>query len=232
MAFIVIVFGASGSGKSTLMSQVVAAGQGFRIHMKETTRRSRAYDGVEINCVPELASRTGDYVYQTYGHRYRIERAQIEESIARNEHHFVICNDIETIEQLRNDFDPFVRVVFLHFDAPEAELQKIQMLRGISDDEVNVRLGKIETLYRVFAERPEFFDGVVLNKFGDEPAEMWGQLRALIVKFSIESAKSELERSVDRKSTRLNSSHSQISYAVFCLKKKNKQQTHNNKFLL
>src|SRR5688572_32715093 len=29
-------------------------------------------------------------------------------------------------------------------------------------------------------------------------------------------------RGEDRKSTRLNSSHSQISYAVFCLKKKNK----------
>src|SRR5688572_31725501 len=29
----------------------------------------------------------------------------------------------------------------------------------------------------------------------------------------------------DRKSTRLNSSHSQISYAVFCLKKKKKQTT-------
>src|SRR2546430_8161851 len=28
----------------------------------------------------------------------------------------------------------------------------------------------------------------------------------------------------DRKSTRLNSSHSQISYAVFCLKKKKKQR--------
>src|SRR2546428_1917682 len=28
----------------------------------------------------------------------------------------------------------------------------------------------------------------------------------------------------DRKSTRLNSSHDQISYAVFCLKKKKKQQ--------
>src|SRR2546430_7616891 len=28
---------------------------------------------------------------------------------------------------------------------------------------------------------------------------------------------------VDRKSTRLNSSHSQISYAVFCLKKKKRQ---------
>src|SRR2546427_3643806 len=31
---------------------------------------------------------------------------------------------------------------------------------------------------------------------------------------------------VDRKSTRLNSSHSQISYAVFCLKKKNMSSTH------
>src|SRR2546427_5975116 len=32
----------------------------------------------------------------------------------------------------------------------------------------------------------------------------------------------------DRKSTRLNSSHSQISYAVFCLKKKKKKQTHRH----
>src|SRR2546430_14396360 len=34
-------------------------------------------------------------------------------------------------------------------------------------------------------------------------------------------------RAGDRKSTRLNSSHSQISYAVFCLKKKNKTYTPN-----
>src|SRR2546430_12461128 len=33
-------------------------------------------------------------------------------------------------------------------------------------------------------------------------------------------AKEMDSRQVDRKSTRLNSSHSQISYAVFCLKKK------------
>src|SRR2546430_12129119 len=32
---------------------------------------------------------------------------------------------------------------------------------------------------------------------------------------------------LDRKSTRLNSSHSQISYAVFCLKKKNTTTVHN-----
>src|SRR6476620_11862309 len=33
------------------------------------------------------------------------------------------------------------------------------------------------------------------------------------------------ERSPDRKSTRLNSSHANISYAVFCLKKKKKTHT-------
>src|SRR2546421_7153288 len=41
------------------------------------------------------------------------------------------------------------------------------------------------------------------------------------------------EVAADRKSTRLNSSHDQISYAVFCLKKKktNKQQrAHNGPF--
>src|SRR5688572_32375611 len=32
----------------------------------------------------------------------------------------------------------------------------------------------------------------------------------------------------DRKSTRLNSSHSQISYAVFCLKKKNNKKVVDN----
>src|SRR2546421_4301269 len=41
---------------------------------------------------------------------------------------------------------------------------------------------------------------------------------------------------IDRKSTRLNSSHDQISYAVFCLKKKKNTQTHkvydpNNKHI-
>src|SRR5438445_1520818 len=34
--------------------------------------------------------------------------------------------------------------------------------------------------------------------------------------------------SVDRKSTRLNSSHANISYAVFCLKKKKNKQTAYN----
>src|SRR2546430_6757025 len=36
----------------------------------------------------------------------------------------------------------------------------------------------------------------------------------------------------DRKSTRLNSSHSQISYAVFCLKKKKKKNTNISQLLV
>ena len=36
-------------------------------------------------------------------------------------------------------------------------------------------------------------------------------------------------KQIDRKSTRLNSSHLVISYAVFCLKKKKKKNKKNNK---
>src|SRR2546430_8336442 len=44
--------------------------------------------------------------------------------------------------------------------------------------------------------------------------------------FHFFGALAEFERDlIDRKSTRLNSSHSQISYAVFCLKKKKKNKT-------
>src|SRR2546428_6953635 len=38
--------------------------------------------------------------------------------------------------------------------------------------------------------------------------------------------------SKDRKSTRLNSSHDQISYAVFCLKKKKKNKTKNTSVII
>src|SRR5205807_7966030 len=39
----------------------------------------------------------------------------------------------------------------------------------------------------------------------------------------------QLQHLLDRKSTRLNSSHLVISYAVFCLKKKKKYQPYNTK---
>src|SRR5690625_1938188 len=56
---------------------------------------------------------------------------------------------------------------------------------------------------------------------------IWNTILAGIVfeHRSIESLRRELSRNaqLDRKSTRLNSSHVAISYAVFCLKKKNKK---------
>src|SRR2546427_6211288 len=48
-------------------------------------------------------------------------------------------------------------------------------------------------------------------------------VRGLVVKLDGQLARIEHDGSQDRKSTRLNSSHSQISYAVFCLKKKKKK---------
>src|SRR2546430_5585275 len=53
--------------------------------------------------------------------------------------------------------------------------------------------------------------------FWEEPA---GKFSWLFLEDAIGECYSPQE---DRKSTRLNSSHSQISYAVFCLKKKKKQ---------
>src|SRR5437764_3252488 len=72
-----------------------------------------------------------------------------------------------------------------------------------------------------------FFAGFFIDSFD---AYHWGsslqKLEDLIVDFSIRA--DELPRvNRDRKSTRLNSSHRCISYAVFCLKKKNKQYAHN-----
>src|SRR2546427_265126 len=52
-------------------------------------------------------------------------------------------------------------------------------------------------------------------------------LRRGHVRVGVSHATAEYLLPLDRKSTRLNSSHSQISYAVFCLKKKKKVQQQN-----
>src|SRR2546427_4099599 len=51
------------------------------------------------------------------------------------------------------------------------------------------------------------------------------RLTAALAGFFVVPVKKPASAAVDRKSTRLNSSHSQISYAVFCLKKKKKNMT-------
>src|SRR5205085_6779091 len=62
----------------------------------------------------------------------------------------------------------------------------------------------------------ESFDGAIFIGYHTSTNNTAG-VRA----HTISSARLADVRLKDRKSTRLNSSHSQISYAVFCLKKKN-----------
>src|SRR5688572_19445909 len=72
-------------------------------------------------------------------------------------------------------------------------------------------------------------DGIALfEKLEAKLGEHGGSLRRAAVELAkdwrTDRVLRRLEAMLDRKSTRLNSSHSQISYAVFCLKKKKKKK--------
>src|SRR5690349_22343011 len=59
-------------------------------------------------------------------------------------------------------------------------------------------------------------------------AHLYGQVEQLPNYEPIAETKYAGEQALDRKSTRLNSSHVEISYAVFCLKKKKTKITASN----
>src|SRR5206468_7877923 len=60
---------------------------------------------------------------------------------------------------------------------------------------------------------------------GTRPAQITTALREMLDEVGIKRSSVNYAVGADRKSTRLNSSHDQISYAVFCLKKKKKKFT-------
>src|SRR5207244_13650881 len=64
-------------------------------------------------------------------------------------------------------------------------------------------------------------DGVFAPKLS-ETADLENGLGIRTLREVLEAGDSALQAQLDRKSTRLNSSHQIISYAVFCLKKKKK----------
>src|SRR5690348_17367337 len=73
-----------------------------------------------------------------------------------------------------------------------------------------------------------------LHKLGSPPTfyRFAGALQPWAMALALLRAGEAVERrrrAEDRKSTRLNSSHPSISYAVFCLKKKKKKKTHTQK---
>src|SRR3712207_7347187 len=80
------------------------------------------------------------------------------------------------------------------------------------------------TLFRS-AATATLLTGLVLFAFARRVAGYWVGVLALalwtISPLTLEFGRDATFEVLDRKSTRLNSSHANISYAVFCLKKKN-----------
>src|SRR2546430_10349908 len=81
------------------------------------------------------------------------------------------------------------------------------------------------TLFRSGCKIPVLFSAgdVQIERIGDELGFRELPVRTGLL---VMEARGNQARQ-DRKSTRLNSSHSQISYAVFCLKKKTLHNVHN-----
>src|SRR5256885_8017530 len=73
------------------------------------------------------------------------------------------------------------------------------------------------TLFRSFRARAGGDREGIAERVGDRPHADFADVRFAVLEGGVGGV-------VDRKSTRLNSSHLVISYAVFCLKKKNKNR--------
>jgi len=162
------------------MDYLTRAGRQYSIHIKGTDRAKRNYDGIEIKYVDQVTDAEYDYIYETYGYRYGIQRAQIDAAIKAGKHHFIICNDIAVIRRVKHDYGIGVKVIFHHFDAPREALHRIQQARNISDDEIELRLAKTEVLYRTFVEERALFDGVLHNHYGANPEAMVREIERLL----------------------------------------------------
>lgn len=111
------------------------------------------------------------------------KKRQIDEALARNQHHFVICNDVDVIHRIKRDYGDRARVIFNYFDAPREALLEIQRQRGITDDEIEVRVAKTATLYRTWADQPELFDATLINRYGDDPKTTRKAMERMLASF-------------------------------------------------
>src|SRR2546429_5705905 len=82
---------------------------------------------------------------------------------------------------------------------------------------------QVSLRHRVVDRRTDFHNLAILCVYrhsATHPAIRTNGFRARLARFVPRSRGTHLVFDLDRKSTRLNSSHGYISYAVFCLKKK------------
>src|SRR5205085_12490696 len=124
-----------------------------------------------------------------------------------------------------------------------AKIRVIQGYAGTRDINLAMQRGEVHGTCGLFGSsiKSSFAEDVkvgrlkIVIQMGNKKSDEFGAVPSVF-----DYARTDEERAVldvgpgiieharqDRKSTRLNSSHSQISYAVFCLKKKKKNTTHH-----
>src|SRR5207253_10422955 len=121
----------------------------------------------------------------------------------------------------------------LYHTGPPLGLSRDLMIRGLADKlQERARGGprralqrRLRVLAKEFEKGALSFDPGRVLKDGATLVRQWrGRTHTVLVREDGFEYEGRRYRSLtDRKSTRLNSSHVAISYAVFCLKKKNKQ---------
>src|SRR5207249_7125177 len=100
---------------------------------------------------------------------------------------------------------------------PSPEIRLFDALVLLEDRAGPARDDRARLQHVAAARRFERVAGVLLHQQDARPGGVGGADAAEDV---LHHERREAERGLDRKSTRLNSSHVSISYAVFCLKKK------------
>src|SRR2546430_13054859 len=105
------------------------------------------------------------------------------------------------------------------------EQQLFRVPPDLSDEQAMMLEPSAVAVHAVLRYLPQPGEHVLIIGAGTIGLLVLQVLRALAPQTTISVMARHSFQIEDRKSTRLNSSHSQISYAVFCLKKKNHRLT-------
>ena len=106
-----------------------------------------------------------------------------------------------------------------------AEVERKLRKWGVDDDDIDSIIDRLKS--DDFLNEERYCKAYINDRFR---LNHWGKVKIRyelgkrdVDRQYIDAALADIDDDEDRKSTRLNSSHGSISYAVFCLKKKNKK---------